>query len=174
MEESFMRAVFEKKTFLPLGVRFPRATSSSKKHVKFVSSMEESFVCAVFEKKNFLPLGVRFPRATSSSKKHVKSVSSMEESFVHAVSEKNNSLHLGVRFPRATSSSKKRVFRTAELLTFTLRRQRLTNACSISTTKNRGKEKVVMVSGPTSSEKTCLALELDKRLNGKIISADFI
>ncbi|KAM2576694.1 hypothetical protein TB2_002438 [Malus domestica] len=172
MEKSFMRAVFEKKTFLPLDVRFPRATSSSKKHVKSVSSMEKSFVCAVFEKKNFLPLGVRFPRTTSSSKKHVKSVSSMEESFVHAVSEKKNFLHLGVRFPSATSSSKKRVFRTAELLTFTFRRRRLTNACSIS--KNRGKKKVIMVSGPTSSEKTCLALELDKRLNGKIISADSV
>ncbi|XP_070674559.1 tRNA dimethylallyltransferase 9-like [Malus domestica] len=67
-----------------------------------------------------------------------------------------------------------RVLRTAGLLTFTLRRRRLTTACSVSATKNKEKEKVIEVSGPTGSGKTRLALELAKRLNGEIISADSV
>nr|XP_028956493.1 tRNA dimethylallyltransferase 9-like [Malus domestica] len=67
-----------------------------------------------------------------------------------------------------------RVLRTAGLLTFTLRRRRLTTACSVSATKTKEKEKVIVVSGPTGSGKTRLALELAKRLNGEIISADSV
>ncbi|TQD73137.1 hypothetical protein C1H46_041340 [Malus baccata] len=76
--------------------------------------------------------------------------------------------------PRLPSSSKKNVLRTAGLLTFTLRRRRLTTACSVSAANNKEKEKVIVVSGPTGSGKTRLALELAKRLNGEIISADSV
>ncbi|KAB2615971.1 tRNA dimethylallyltransferase 9 [Pyrus ussuriensis x Pyrus communis] len=67
-----------------------------------------------------------------------------------------------------------RVLRTAGLLPFTLRRRRLTTACSVSATKNKEKEKVIVESGPTGSGKTLLALELAKRLNGEIISTDSV
>ncbi|ESQ42022.1 hypothetical protein EUTSA_v10013462mg [Eutrema salsugineum] len=54
-------------------------------------------------------------------------------------------------------------------------------ACSVSlngtTSKNKkssGKEKVIVISGPTGAGKSRLALELAKRLNGEIISADSV
>ncbi|KAJ4847165.1 tRNA dimethylallyltransferase 9 [Turnera subulata] len=59
--------------------------------------------------------------------------------------------------------------------------------CSLSTTSNGGsssrsrsnsnkkkREKVIVISGPTGSGKSRLALELAKRLNGEIISADSV
>ncbi|XP_065861995.1 tRNA dimethylallyltransferase 9 isoform X2 [Euphorbia lathyris] len=47
-----------------------------------------------------------------------------------------------------------------------------TPTCSVSLANK--KEKVVVISGPTGAGKTRLALELAKRLNGEIISADSI
>ncbi|CAN6444256.1 unnamed protein product [Victoria cruziana] len=41
-------------------------------------------------------------------------------------------------------------------------------------TKRRKKEKVIVISGPTGAGKSRLALELAKRLNGQIISADSV
>ena len=41
-------------------------------------------------------------------------------------------------------------------------------------TEAKEKEKVIVISGPTGSGKTRLALELAKRLNGEIISADSV
>ncbi|CAB4277390.1 unnamed protein product [Prunus armeniaca] len=76
--------------------------------------------------------------------------------------------------PRLPSSSKKRALRTAALVTFTIRRRRLSTACSVSATKSKEKEKVIVVSGPTGAGKSRLALELAKRLNGEIISADSV
>ncbi|XP_010653693.1 tRNA dimethylallyltransferase 9 [Vitis vinifera] len=46
--------------------------------------------------------------------------------------------------------------------------------CSVSGTKKKNKEKVIVISGPTGAEKSRLALELAKRLNGEIISADSV
>ncbi|KAG5569143.1 hypothetical protein H5410_058909 [Solanum commersonii] len=51
-----------------------------------------------------------------------------------------------------------------------LRRRRLFTSCSASSTK----EKVIVISGPTGAGKSKLALELAKRLNGEIISADSV
>lgn len=51
-----------------------------------------------------------------------------------------------------------------------LRRSRLFTSCSVSSTK----EKVIVISGPTGAGKSKLALELAKRLNGEIISADSV
>ena len=42
------------------------------------------------------------------------------------------------------------------------------------TSKEKEKEKVLVISGPTGAGKTRLALELAKRLNGEIISADSV
>ncbi|XP_049404345.1 tRNA dimethylallyltransferase 9 isoform X2 [Solanum stenotomum] len=50
------------------------------------------------------------------------------------------------------------------------RRCRLFTSCSASSTK----EKVIVISGPTGAGKSKLALELAKRLNGEIISADSV
>ncbi|KAH0710366.1 hypothetical protein KY284_011793 [Solanum tuberosum] len=50
------------------------------------------------------------------------------------------------------------------------RRCRLFTTCSASSTK----EKVIVISGPTGAGKSKLALELAKRLNGEIISADSV
>ncbi|GLT46705.1 hypothetical protein SLA2020_204460 [Shorea laevis] len=46
----------------------------------------------------------------------------------------------------------------------------------VSTTSNNKekKEKVIVISGPTEAGKSRLALELAKRLNGEIISADSV
>uniref|UniRef100_F6H1X9 tRNA dimethylallyltransferase n=1 Tax=Vitis vinifera TaxID=29760 RepID=F6H1X9_VITVI len=46
--------------------------------------------------------------------------------------------------------------------------------CSVSGTKKKNKEKVIVISGPTGAGKSRLALELAKRLNGEIISADSV
>ncbi|TMX00698.1 hypothetical protein EJD97_000318 [Solanum chilense] len=51
-----------------------------------------------------------------------------------------------------------------------LRRRHLFTSCSASSTK----EKVIVISGPTGAGKSKLALELAKRINGEIISADSI
>ncbi|KAK9088973.1 hypothetical protein Scep_028055 [Stephania cephalantha] len=45
---------------------------------------------------------------------------------------------------------------------------------STSTPKKKKKEKVLVISGPTGAGKSRLALELAKRLNGEIISADSV
>lgn len=45
---------------------------------------------------------------------------------------------------------------------------------STSVSDNKKKEKVIVISGPTGAGKTRLALELAKRLNGEIISADSV
>lgn len=47
-----------------------------------------------------------------------------------------------------------------------------TKCCASSGSKN--KEKVIVISGPTGAGKSRLALELAKRLNGEIISADSV
>nr|VDD19994.1 unnamed protein product [Brassica oleracea] len=49
-------------------------------------------------------------------------------------------------------------------------------ACSVSLNgkRNSEKEKVIVISGPTGAGKSRLALELAKRLNGEIISADSV
>ena len=52
------------------------------------------------------------------------------------------------------------------------RRRLLTAKCSASGSKS--KEKVIVISGPTGAGKSRLALELAKRLNGEIISADSV
>ena len=46
--------------------------------------------------------------------------------------------------------------------------------CSVSLNGNSEKEKVIVISGPTGAGKSKLALELAKRLNGEIISADSV
>ncbi|KAJ9671500.1 hypothetical protein PVL29_025280 [Vitis rotundifolia] len=46
--------------------------------------------------------------------------------------------------------------------------------CSVSGTKKKNKEKVIVISGPTGAGKSRLALELAKLLNGEIISADSV
>ncbi|KAJ0102902.1 hypothetical protein Patl1_04795 [Pistacia atlantica] len=56
------------------------------------------------------------------------------------------------------------------LRSFTRRRRLFATSCSVS----RNKEKVIVISGPTGSGKSRLALELAKRLNGEIISADSV
>ena len=47
-------------------------------------------------------------------------------------------------------------------------------ASVVSEAKKKEKEKVIVISGPTGSGKSRLALELAKRLNGEIISADSV
>lgn len=54
---------------------------------------------------------------------------------------------------------------------YTRRRRGFSVACSVSGPK---KDKVIVISGPTGSGKSRLALELAKRLNGEIISADSV
>lgn len=50
-----------------------------------------------------------------------------------------------------------------------------TTSSSVSINKEREKkEKVIVISGPTGAGKSRLALELAKRLNGEIISADSV
>ncbi|KAJ4726410.1 tRNA dimethylallyltransferase 9 [Melia azedarach] len=53
---------------------------------------------------------------------------------------------------------------------FNRRRRLFTTSCSVSSKK----EKVIVISGPTGAGKSRLALELAKRLNGEIISADSV
>ncbi|XP_043807493.1 tRNA dimethylallyltransferase 9 isoform X1 [Manihot esculenta] len=55
-----------------------------------------------------------------------------------------------------------------------LPRRRLFSSVTSSVSLGNKKEKVVVISGPTGSGKTRLALELAKRLNGEIISADSV
>ncbi|KAF5205666.1 tRNA dimethylallyltransferase, partial [Thalictrum thalictroides] len=52
-------------------------------------------------------------------------------------------------------------------------RCKLTTCCA-STAKKVKKEKVIVISGPTGAGKSRLALELAKKLNGEIISADSV
>jgi tRNA dimethylallyltransferase len=53
-----------------------------------------------------------------------------------------------------------------------------TTACSVPLNGNKKKksekEKVIVISGPTGAGKSRLAMELAKRLNGEIISADSV
>lgn len=56
----------------------------------------------------------------------------------------------------------------------TARSQRRVYSASCSSSKRREKEKVIVISGPTGAGKSRLALELAKRLNGEIISADSV
>lgn len=54
-------------------------------------------------------------------------------------------------------------------------RRVLTTTCSVSNpVRGEKKQKVIVISGPTGSGKSRLALELAKRLNGEIISADSV
>lgn len=54
-------------------------------------------------------------------------------------------------------------------------RRLFATSCSASTKAAEGKkEKVIVISGPTGAGKSKLALELAKRLNGEIISADSV
>lgn len=54
-------------------------------------------------------------------------------------------------------------------------RRALTTTCSVSDpVRGEKKQKVIVISGPTGSGKSRLALELAKRLNGEIISADSV
>lgn len=54
---------------------------------------------------------------------------------------------------------------------FTRRWRLFATSCSVV---SRKKEKVIVISGPTGAGKSRLALELAKRLNGEIISADSV
>ncbi|KAK9209086.1 hypothetical protein WN944_001449 [Citrus x changshan-huyou] len=54
---------------------------------------------------------------------------------------------------------------------FARRRRLFATSCSVASSK---KEKVIVISGPTGAGKSRLALELAKRLNGEIISADSV
>ncbi|XP_028763832.1 tRNA dimethylallyltransferase 9 [Neltuma alba] len=70
--------------------------------------------------------------------------------------------------------SEKSLLRPARF-SFTCRRRLLATASSFSgANKKDTKEKVIVISGPTGSGKSRLALELAKRLNGEIISADSV
>ena len=51
------------------------------------------------------------------------------------------------------------------------RRRLFSTACAVNKKK---KDKVIVISGPTGAGKSRLALELAKRLNGEIISADSV
>ncbi|XVF18719.1 hypothetical protein REPUB_Repub11eG0047100 [Reevesia pubescens] len=54
------------------------------------------------------------------------------------------------------------------------RKTLVTTSNSVSINKKEKKEKVIVISGPTGAGKSRLALELAKRLNGEIISADSV
>lgn len=56
---------------------------------------------------------------------------------------------------------------------YLFRRRVFSTACAVNKKKNK-KEKVIVISGPTGAGKSRLALELAKRLNGEIISADSV
>lgn len=57
----------------------------------------------------------------------------------------------------------------------TRRRRLLATLCSAAATAGKErKEKVIVISGPTGAGKSRLAMELAKRLNGEIISADSV
>ncbi|XP_058221545.1 tRNA dimethylallyltransferase 9 [Rhododendron vialii] len=53
-------------------------------------------------------------------------------------------------------------------------RRLFASTCSVGNKAADGKEKVIVISGPTGAGKSRLALELAKRLNGEIISADSV
>ena len=53
-----------------------------------------------------------------------------------------------------------------------LRRRQLRGVSAAA--KNKEKPKVIVISGPTGAGKSRLALELAKRLNGEIVSADSV
>ncbi|KAG6637201.1 tRNA dimethylallyltransferase 9 isoform X2 [Carya illinoinensis] len=59
----------------------------------------------------------------------------------------------------------------ADSFRLTRRRRVFSVACPVSSAK---KEKVIVISGPTGAGKSRLALELAKRLNGEIMSADSV
>ena len=54
--------------------------------------------------------------------------------------------------------------------TFPVRRE----LCCSASFKSDRKEKIIVISGPTGAGKSRLALELAKRINGEIISADSV
>uniref|UniRef100_A0A5B6ZFN3 tRNA dimethylallyltransferase n=1 Tax=Davidia involucrata TaxID=16924 RepID=A0A5B6ZFN3_DAVIN len=62
------------------------------------------------------------------------------------------------------------------VLSFRRRRRLFATSCSASMSgkKTADKKKVIVISGPTGAGKSRLALELAKRLNGEIISADSV
>ena len=66
------------------------------------------------------------------------------------------------------SSPEMRLLRSAVSLNLPRRRLRLFASAA------KEKEKVIVISGPTGAGKSRLALELAKRLNGEIISADSV
>ncbi|KAF3442436.1 hypothetical protein FNV43_RR16352 [Rhamnella rubrinervis] len=72
---------------------------------------------------------------------------------------------------RLPCSPEKPLLRAAPFI-FGARRRLLTTKCSASGSKS--KERVIVISGPTGAGKSRLALELAKRLNGEIISADSV
>ncbi|KAH7512632.1 hypothetical protein FEM48_Zijuj12G0111500 [Ziziphus jujuba var. spinosa] len=63
--------------------------------------------------------------------------------------------------------------RRSAAIIFGGRRRLLATKCS-ATSGLKNKEKVIVISGPTGAGKSRLALELAKRLNGEIISADSV
>ncbi|KAJ8626590.1 hypothetical protein MRB53_019897 [Persea americana] len=80
----------------------------------------------------------------------------------------------GLRLASATHPPSTRRRSSFSSLTFPPRRA-LTTTCSVSSpVRGEKKQKVIVISGPTGSGKSRLALELAKRLNGEIISADSV
>jgi len=63
-------------------------------------------------------------------------------------------------------------FFRATPLSYNLRRRFFVTASL--TEKKKKKEKVIVISGPTGSGKSRLAMELAKHLNGEIVSADSV
>lgn len=63
-------------------------------------------------------------------------------------------------------------FRTSPPVSFRRLRRFLATASGVAATEK--KERVIVISGPTGSGKSRLALELAKRLNGEIVSADSV
>ncbi|KAM7498646.1 hypothetical protein LguiA_023060 [Lonicera macranthoides] len=66
------------------------------------------------------------------------------------------------------------LLRTLTALTSFRHRQRRPRLFSASFSSSAKKDKVIVISGPTGAGKSRLALELAKRLNGEIISADSV
>ncbi|KAL8129795.1 hypothetical protein V2J09_018950 [Rumex salicifolius] len=77
----------------------------------------------------------------------------------------------GIRLPSSVSCSRFRRIRPP-FSSFNIRRRRLHSICCKAAAVD--KERVIVISGPTGAGKSRLALELAKRLNGEIISADSV